>query len=242
MRLDLYLTEKEIYASRTRAERAVKAGCVKVNGATVTKCSAEVSDGDQIECLPDPLRYVSRGALKLEFALDHFGVDVKNKRAVDVGASTGGFTQVLLEKGAASVTAVDVGTGQLDPLLKNDGRVTSLEKTDVRTLDPERTGRFDVLTCDCSFISLKDVLPACGRLMNEGAYGIFLVKPQFEVGPGKIGKNGIVKDPAARRKCVREVTDLAERMGLIAKGPAAESPVAGGDGNVEYLLVLEKRR
>ena len=241
MRLDVYLTEKGIYQSRTRAERAVKAGCVKVNGRTETRCSSEVSDADDVSCLPDPLKYVSRGALKLEYAIESFGVDVHGKRAVDVGASTGGFTEVLLERGAASVLAIDVGRDQLDETLRADPRVTSLEKTDVRALDAEKTGRFELLTCDCSFISLKDILPACGNLMKNGAEGVFLIKPQFEVGPGKIGKKGIVKDDAARKKAVREVLDLAESIGfLVEKGPE-ESPVTGGDGNVEYLVLLKKR-
>ena len=239
MRLDVYLAEKGIYASRTRAERAVKAGCVTVNGKTETRCSAEVSEEDSLECLPDPLRYVSRGALKLEFALDRFGIDVKGKRAADVGASTGGFTQVLLERGASGVLALDVGTNQLDPVLREDKRVTSLEKTDVRAVDPEKAGRFEIITCDCSFISLKDILPACKNLMEEGAEGVFLIKPQFEVGPGKIGKKGIVKDKKAREKCVAEVIGFANGIGLRTASPPAESPVTGGDGNVEYLIHLK---
>jgi len=240
MRLDLYLTENGKYASRTRAERAVKAGCVKVNGRTETRCSAEVSDADEIACLPDPLKYVSRGGLKLEFALDHFGVDVEGKTAIDVGASTGGFTQVLLERGAANVLAVDVGRDQLDPSLKSDRRVTSLEKTDVRSLDPETTGLFDILTCDCSFISLKEILPAAGRLMKSSSKGIFLIKPQFEVGRAKVGKKGVVKDKSAREKSVAVIIEAAEALGFRASKPAVESPITGGDGNVEYLVLLEK--
>ncbi len=241
MRLDVYLTQNAKYASRTRAERAVKAGCVSVNGKTETRCSAEVSEGDTILCLPDPVQYVSRGALKLLFALNHFGVDVKDKRAADIGASTGGFTQVLLERGAKSVLAVDVGRGQLDPVLIGDGRVTSLEKTDVRSLDPETTGRFDILTCDCSFISLKEILGACADLMEPGGRGIFLIKPQFEVGRGKIGKKGIVKDAKARAEAVKDVLEFAGKLGLFPEKEEAESPVQGGDGNIEYLVFLKKQ-
>ena len=240
MRLDVYLTENGKYASRTRAERAVKSGCVSVNGKTETKCSAEVRDTDEIVCLPDPLRYVSRGALKLEFALESFGIDVKDMRAADVGASTGGFTQVLLERGAASVLAVDVGTDQLAPSIRADSRVTSLEKTDIRNVDPGATGQFDILTCDCSFISLKEILPAAYRLMKSGAPGIFLIKPQFEVGRGKLGKKGVVKDRNAREKAVAEVINAARIAGFETDRPAVASPITGGDGNVEYIILFRK--
>ena len=241
MRLDAFLAEMKLYASRTRAERAVKEGCVKINGKVVKKCSYEVSPDDKVECLPDPLRYVSRGALKLEYALKAFGIDVSGLRAIDVGASTGGFTQVLLENGAASVTAVDVGTNQLDPKIAEDPRVLSLEQTDIRTLSPEETGLFDILTCDCSFISLKAIFDACHSLMKDGGSGIFLIKPQFEAGRGAVKKNGIVKDEKTRLACVESVAEAAKATGFEPVGQVLESPVKGGDGNTEYILAVKKR-
>ena len=241
MRLDVFLANKGIYSSRTRAARAVAEGLVSIDGKTETKSAREVSGTENIVCLPDPVAYVSRGALKLEYALDTFGIDVAGKRAIDVGASTGGFTEVLLKKGALSVTAVDVGSGQLHPRIAADERVTVLEKTDVRTLDPSSVGRFGILTCDCSFISLKAVLPHCARLMDQGAAGIFLIKPQFEVGKGKLGKGGVVKDPRLRDNAVSEVIAAAQKEGLEQVGSAAESPIRGGDGNVEYLAVFRKK-
>ncbi len=240
MRLDAYLAESKIYASRTRAERAVKEDCVRVNGKVVTKCSFEVSPEDNVECLPDPLRYVSRGALKLEYALKVFGIDVTGLCAIDVGSSTGGFTQVLLENGAASVTAVDVGTGQLDKKLAEDPRVVPMEQTDVRTLRPEETGLFDILTCDCSFVSLKALFGACYGLIKEGGTGVFLIKPQFEAGRGAVKKNGIVKDEKIRLACVESVVEAAKAAGFEPSGQVVESPVRGGDGNLEYILAVKK--
>ena len=240
MRLDVYLAEKGIYASRTRAERAVKEGCVCVNGKVETKPSFEIREEDILECLPDPLSYVSRGALKLDFALRHFGIDVAGKKAIDVGSSTGGFTEVLLERGAMHVTAVDVGKDQLDPKLASNANVTSLEKTDVRTLDPANIGKFAVLTCDCSFISLREILPACAALIEPGGIGVFLIKPQFEAGRKAVGK-GVVKDKKIREKCVADVTAFAESLGLSKLGEPVESPVTGGDGNVEYLAAFVNR-
>ncbi len=240
MRLDAYLAESKIYASRTRAERAVKEGCVRVNGKVVTKCSFEVSPEDNVECLPDPLRYVSRGALKLEYALKVFGIDVTGLRAIDVGASTGGFTQVLLENGAASVTAVDVGTGQLDKKLAEDPRVVPMEQTDVRALRPEETGLFDILTCDCSFISLKALFGACYELIKEGGTGVFLIKPQFEAGRG-MAPGGVVEDPTIREQVVADISAFGrDRLGLSVLG-VTESPIRGRDkGNVEYLAWWRK--
>lgn len=241
MRLDVFLTTQGIYSSRTRAARAIGEGLVSVDGKTETKGAREVDGSEQIVCLPDPVGYVSRGALKLEFALRHFGIDVSGLRAIDVGASTGGFTEVLLANGAASVTAVDVGSGQLHPRIAADGRVTNLEKTNIRDLEPENAGLFGVLTCDCSFISLKTVLPCCARLMEPGATGIFLIKPQFEVGKGNLGKGGIVKDRKLREAAVAEVVEAAEKAGLLKTGGPVESPVKGGDGNAEYLAVFRRK-
>ncbi len=246
MRLDIYLTENGIYKSRTRAARAIDEKCVRVNGEIVTKPSFEVADGDKVDALPDPLSYVSRGALKLEFALNYYNVDVKGVTAVDIGASTGGFTEVLLCRGAKKVFAVDVGSGQLDPKIANDPRVVNLEKTDVRSMDESFAETADFVCCDCSFISLRLVLPEARRLMKTGAVGIFLIKPQFEVGKtkGAIGKNGVVKDEKTRLLAVNEILKFAENDGfevVYKEKTVPESPIRGGDGNVEYLMCVKKR-
>lgn len=246
MRLDRYLTEKGIYKSRTRAANAIAENCVRVNGLPVTKNSYEVSENDVVDALPDPLGYVSRGALKLEFALTHYNIDVNGLTAVDIGASTGGFTEVLLCRGAKKVFSVDVGSGQLDPKIAGDPRVVSLEKTDVRSVDDGLNGTMDFACCDCSFISLKLVLPEALRLMKSGAKGIFLIKPQFEVGKirGAIGKNGVVKDEKIRLAAVKDIVNFAESIGFHVTGTdekIPESPIKGGDGNVEYLMCAIKK-
>ena len=241
MRLDVFLTDQGKYSSRTRAARAIAEGLVSIDGKVETKSSREVTGGEEIVCLPDPVAYVSRGALKLEYAIRRFGIDVKGLRAIDVGASTGGFTEVLLKNGAASVTAVDVGSGQLHPRIASDERVVNLEKTDIRSLDPAAAGLFGILTCDCSFISLKAIIPYCAKLMEPDAAGVFLIKPQFEVGKGNLGKGGIVKDKKLRETAVAEVVRAAEKEGLEPAGEVEESPVKGGDGNVEYLAVFRRK-
>ena len=242
MRLDAYLAENQIYASRTRAERAVKMGCVKVNGRVVTKCSADVCENDNIECAPDPVGYVSRGAYKLIAALDSADIEVRGLFAVDVGASTGGFTQVLLERGAAGVTAVDVGKNQLAQEIAADPRVTVLEETDIRCLDNEiYNQKFDLLTCDCSFISLKSIMHVCHRLLKPSGRAVFLIKPQFEAGRKALNKKGIVKDDALRKKAVEEVRLFGESVGFEQLFPIIKSPIEGGDGNTEYLYIVGKR-
>lgn len=242
MRLDCYLTEQKCYESRTRARRAVEEGCVSVNGKTVRKPSFEVSEADRVEAAADPVPYVSRGAFKLAHALEQFGIAFEGtETALDVGASSGGFTEILLSRGVKTVYAVDVGKDQLAEKLRTDPRVVSMEETDVRVLPEKGFARFfDFVSCDASFISLTYLLPCCGVLMKPGARGIFLIKPQFEVGKQKLGKGGIVKDEKAAAEAVLRVRHCAEQCGLSPEGPVLPSPIAGGDGNREFLLCLRK--
>ena len=230
------MVERRLCSSRERAKSAITAGLVCVNGQQECKPSRDVSERDVLDLREDEaLRYVSRGALKLLRALDEFAIDVAGQRCLDVGASTGGFTQVLLERGAAQVTAVDVGTAQLAQIIRDDTRVLSLEQTDIRTLE---TAPVAFACVDVSFISLRLVLPKLFELVVDGGCAICLVKPQFELGPGA-GKHGVIKDPKAQRRALEEVTAAAERVGFMLGGTTV-SPITGGAGNVEFLLCLKK--
>jgi 23S rRNA (cytidine1920-2'-O)/16S rRNA (cytidine1409-2'-O)-methyltransferase len=238
MRLDAYLVQHGCFESRARAQAAVKAGLVRIGGAVATKPSASVPAGAEVNVDGDVHPYVSRGGVKLEAALCAFETDPAGKVCLDLGASTGGFTDVLLKRGAAKVYAVDVGTGQLHPSLLGDPRVVALERTHAKDLSrkliPEA---IDVLVCDVSFISLKKALPPAMALCAPGARLVALIKPQFEVGRSRIGKGGIVKLGYANSYGVCEdiCAWICEQEGWKAPTFMA-SPVAGGDGNKEFLL------
>ncbi len=238
MRLDAYLVQQGLFESRARAQAAVKAGLVTIGGAVALKPSADVADGAAVSVAGDVHPYVSRGGLKLDAALRTFEIDPAGKICLDLGASTGGFTDVLLKAGAAKVYAVDVGTGQLHPSLADDRRVVSLEKTHAKNLSraliPEP---IEILVCDVSFISLKKVLPPAMALCAPGAKLVALIKPQFEVGRSRIGKGGIVKPGYANRYGVAEEISnwIREQSGWKTLG-YVDSPIAGGDGNKELLL------
>ncbi|MFR1519099.1 MAG: TlyA family RNA methyltransferase [Clostridia bacterium] len=239
MRLDLYLAEKNHYASRVRASRAVQAGCVQVNGRTVTKPSYEIHpESDVILCAPDPVPYVGRGALKLIHALDKYSINVHNLKAVDIGASTGGFTEVLLERGAARVACVDVGHGQLAQKIREDSRTAVYEDTDIRNFTVEE-GTYDVACADVSFISIKMIIPHIYRLLKAGGIAVCLIKPQFEVGRSSLNKKGIVKNPALARKAAEEAERFLLSSGFARIGSCI-SPVKGGDGNTEFLCVCRR--
>ena len=241
-RLDVALTRRGLTASRERAKAAVAAGLVRVNGTPATKPSQPVGPGDELRLLGETLRYVGRGGLKLERALEAFGLDVAGTTCVDIGASTGGFTDCLLQHGAARVTAVDVGHGQLHASLAVDARVTNLEGTDARTLAPgDAGGPFDVAVTDVSFISLAHVLPAMARLLRPGGTCVCLVKPQFEAGPAHVGKRGVVRDARVHREVLARVLADARAAGLEPRG-LTHSPVTGGEGNIEYLLHAVRAR
>ncbi|MCL4766045.1 MAG: TlyA family RNA methyltransferase [Hyphomicrobiaceae bacterium] len=237
MRLDRVLVARGLAATRSRARDLIARRCVMVDGATVTRPGVEVGPETEVSLAADARAYVSRGAVKLLAALAHFGFESSGVTALDVGASTGGFTQVLLEAGARRIYAVDVGRGQLDPALRQDARVVSLEGTDARSLTraevPEPVG---AVVADVSFISLGKALPVPLSLAAPGAWLVALIKPQFEAGREAVGKGGIVRDPADRERAVNAVRDwLARQAGWTVAG-VVESPLLGGSGNQEFLI------
>lgn len=237
-RLDQALVRRGLAPSRERAQAAVKAGLAQVNGRVVTRSAQSVSADDRLEVTGDPIGYVGRGGLKLEAALDRFGLDPREMVCLDAGASTGGFTDCLLQRGARHVYAVDVGRDQLHPTLRSNPRVTVMEGTDIRTLTglPELPA---LVTGDLSFISLTLVIPSLSRIAAPGAHLLLLVKPQFEVGPGRVGRGGVVRNPAFRAEAVDRVLRAAEAEGLLSRS-VFPSPVLGGDGNQEYLALFRK--
>ena len=240
-RLDVLLVERGLVDTRARAKAVIMAGTVYVAGERVDKAGALVKDDAEIVLKGETLKYVSRGGLKLEAALDAFGVDVSGKAAVDVGSSTGGFTDCLLQRGAAKVYAIDAGRGQLDWKLRNDPRVVSMEKFNARYLKPEDIGGepVGVAVIDVSFISLTKIIPPAAGVLAPGGILIALIKPQFEVGKGEVGKGGIVRDEAKRGEVVDKITTFVSGLGMNVKG-VVESPITGADGNVEYLICADK--
>lgn len=222
--------------SRTDAARAIEGGRVLVNGAIADKASRQVHAGDAV-LVSDPARYVSRGGDKLEAALRAFGVDVRGLRVLDAGASTGGFTDCLLQNGAARVVALDVGHGQLHPRIRHDERVVVLERFHVRNATPEAIGgTVDLVTADLSFISLTRVLPALVGVCRAGAALVILVKPQFEAGRAEVSRGrGVITDPAIHARVRDEVNDALAGEGCRVLG-WIESPLTGGDGNREFLV------
>jgi 23S rRNA (cytidine1920-2'-O)/16S rRNA (cytidine1409-2'-O)-methyltransferase len=240
MRADQLLVDRGLAASRSQAQRLIAAGVQWFDGAAwrrVAKNGDEVPDAARVELLDTAeARYVSRGGLKLEGALRAAGLDVTGRTCLDVGQSTGGFTDCLLQHGAARVTGVDVGHGQLHEKLRHDPRVVALEKVNARDLDAEQVGGpFDLVTGDLSFISLALVLPALVPLLQSGGHLLMLAKPQFELQPGDIGKGGLVRDPALYARVERKLRDCCAELGLAVIG-WYDSPIAGGDGNREFFL------
>jgi 23S rRNA (cytidine1920-2'-O)/16S rRNA (cytidine1409-2'-O)-methyltransferase len=234
MRLDLLLVQRGITKSRSQAQDLIKRGAVRLHGKPVLKAGLEVSASETVE-VAQIRQYVARSAHKLIAALDHFGLSPSAQTCLDVGASTGGFTEALLERGAERVYAVDVGRGQLHASLQSDPRVISMEGCDARALKPEQLGRIEAVTCDVSFISLLKVLPHVLPLAAPGAWLVALVKPQFEVGRALVGKGGIVKDEAARRDAAAKVAAFVEAAGWTLCG-LLPSPIKGQDGNEETLI------
>jgi len=234
LRADRLLVERGLFESRTKAQAAIEAGLVSANGEAVRKASEEIPLDARIEArAAHP--YVSRGGVKLAAALDHFGFDPKGRVCLDVGASTGGFTQVLLERGAARIYAVDVGRGQLHESLRTRPEVVALEETDIRNLSLARLEqRPDLIAVDVSFISLKLVLPAALALAKRPAQLVALIKPQFEAGRGAL-KKGIVRDEAVRKAVCEDIAVFVGSLGWRVLG-VVPSPIEGGDGNIEYLL------
>ena len=242
-RLDQALVARHFYPARARARDAVLRGTVLVNGVVVTKPAVEITHFDKIEVNDDAARFVSRAALKLVAALDHFKLDPAGKICLDIGASTGGFTQVLVERGAAKVHAIDVGHNQLHPRIAQNPRVKSTEGLNARalTLDDIDYEEPEFIVCDTSFISLKLVLPPALDLAVEGAFGVFLIKPQFEVGKDGIAKDGLLKNEDDGPRMARELEQwLNTETGWQSLG-VTPSPLEGGDGTLEYLMAAHKR-
>ena len=228
--------QRGLLPSRSRARDAVLRGIVKVNGFTASKPSKSVLETDQLQLSDESAKYVSRAALKLLHGLDHFGVNVKDMHCLDLGASTGGFTQVLLERGAAHVTAIDVGHGQMTSLLLADRRVTSHEGINARDLSRDYVSEtISIVVCDVSFISLKLVLPNTLSLVNAGCNLVALTKPQFEAGREHVGKGGLVTDAAQHQRVCEEIAAFLQMSGWHVAG-FIPSPIEGGDGNREFLV------
>jgi 23S rRNA (cytidine1920-2'-O)/16S rRNA (cytidine1409-2'-O)-methyltransferase len=236
-RLDAELVRRGLAASRAEAQAAVAAGRVTVGGAPAGKPARLVGPGEPIVVLGAPPRFVSRGGWKLDAALEGFGIDVAGLTALDAGASTGGFTDCLLQRGAARVVAVDVGQGQLHERLRADPRVVVRERLNVRALGPADTdGPVDLVVADLSFISLRLVIDALLGVCRPGASLVLLVKPQFEAGRAEVARGkGVVRDPAVHDRVVAEITDVLRARGAAIMG-WMESPLRGADGNVEFLV------
>ncbi|MFZ4808646.1 MAG: TlyA family RNA methyltransferase [Hyphomicrobiaceae bacterium] len=236
-RLDQAMVARGLAPTRSRARDFILRGLVRVGGTVVTKPGHDVRDGAALELAAEARAFVSRGAEKLAAALDHFGFDPAGRIALDIGASTGGFTEVLLARGARRVWAIDVGHGQLHPALADDPRVVRHDGTDARTLTTDLvTDPIAAIVADVSFISLMKALPAALRLAAPGAWLVALVKPQFEAGPDNVGKGGIVRDAAVREKAVADVARwLGTQSGWRVLGHI-RSPILGGSGNEEALL------
>lgn len=241
-RLDLLLVERGLFPSRERAQAAILAGRVWVDGVCITKAGAAVSADSEVVLRGEEPRYVSRGGFKLEKALRVFGIDPGGKVCLDIGASTGGFTDCLLQHGAQRVYAVDVGYGQFAWSLRNDPRVVLIERQNARHLTrgliPEDV---DLVVIDVSFISVTLILPALPSLLAPEADVVALVKPQFEAGRGKVGRKGVVRDPSVHCAVIRKVMREAEGVGFLPWG-LTYSPIAGEEGNIEFLLALRWRQ
>ena len=240
-RLDAVVVERGLAASRERARAIILAGQVRVNGNVVSKAGTAIATDADVTLIEPDHPYVGRGGLKLAHALDQFGIDPTGRLALDVGASTGGFTDVLLRRGAVRVVALDVGHGQLDWKIRSDPRVFVMERVNARNLTPEQlptdARAFDLVTMDVSFISAKQILPSLVPLLRRGGDIVILVKPQFEAGREEVGKGGLVRDPAVHARVLEEVSAAATALGLT-RVATTESPITGTEGNREFLLHL----
>ena len=238
VRIDRLLVERGLFESRAKAQQAIAAGLVSADGVTVAKPADEVPADAVLQASPAH-PWVSRGGVKLAAALDHFGIDPTGRVCLDVGASTGGFTEVLLARGARRVYAVDVGRGQLHASLRQHPDVVAIEATDVRKLEPARLDEPpDLVSVDVSFISLKLVLPAALALARHAAEVVALIKPQYEAGPDHL-KKGVVRDPAVHQQVCATVSAFIESLGWTPAG-VIPSPIAGGDGNHEFLIAAHR--
>ncbi|MBR2635161.1 MAG: TlyA family RNA methyltransferase [Clostridia bacterium] len=240
-RIDVYLVQKGFTESRSLAAALIRSGAVSVNGKICTKPALEVAEGAEISLAESPLtRYVSRGGLKLEAALEAWGYDPKGRVCADIGSSTGGFTDCLLQRGAAKVYAVDSGSDQLHPSLRERSEVVVMENVNARHLTREDLEAVDLAVMDVSFISQTLLYPAVMRILKEDGVFISLIKPQFEVGKAHLGGGGIVRSRAAREAVPKKIAEAAEKNGLKLEKTML-SPIQGGDGNVEYLAYFTRK-
>ena len=240
-RLDVLLVNRGLAASREKAKAVIMAGIVYVDGQKEDKAGATFVDTVNIEVRGNTLKYVSRGGLKLEKAMSHFGLSLEGEVCMDVGASTGGFTDCMLQNGAVKVYSIDVGHGQLDWKLRNDPRVVCMERTNIRYVTPEDIGEpASFVSIDVSFISLTKVLTPVRELLTENGEIVCLIKPQFEAGREKVGKKGVVRDPKVHLEVIRAVMDFASLIGFEILH-LEFSPIKGPEGNIEYLLHLKKQ-
>lgn len=240
-RLDVLLIERGFFDSREKAKAVIMAGEVFVNGQREDKAGSKFDREAEIEVKGKVLKYVSRGGLKLEKAVEVYGLDLMDKTCIDIGSSTGGFTDCMLQNGAAMVYAIDVGTNQLAWKLREDKRVVSMEKTNIRYVTEEDIPeKADFASVDVSFISLTKVLPAAVNLLKDEAYMVCLIKPQFEAGREKVGKKGVVRDLSVHKEVIELVINFAIGLNFFIKG-LTFSPVKGPEGNIEYLLYMQKR-
>lgn len=240
-RLDAELVARGLAASRERAKEYIQAGMVTVNGEAVDKPSCAVYDEDKLEIIGETLKYVGRGGLKLEGAVKAFGLSFDGKTCLDIGASTGGFTDCMLQNGAKKVYAADVGHGQIAEKLMADPRVKSLEGVNVKDLTPDFfKEQIDIVTADLSFISVRFAAAASAAILEDGGEAVFLIKPQFEAGRQHIANGGIVKDKKAHIEVLRALCESFAELKFEVKN-IVPSPIRGGDGNIEYLAYLVKR-
>lgn len=238
-RLDVLLVQKGFFDNRTRAKAAIMEGRVYIGGAICDKAGTMVREDAEIELRGDTCPYVGRGGLKLEKALNTFVINLDGCVAMDIGASTGGFTDCMLQRGARRVYSVDVGYGQLDYKLRCDERVVNMEKVNFRYFTPDMIDeKLDFASVDVSFISLSMILPRAAALMKENACLVCLIKPQFEAGREQVGKGGIVRDPAVHREVIRKAIGYAQENGFVFYG-LTYSPMTGAKGNIEYLMMIE---
>lgn len=239
-RIDVLLVEKGFFESREKAKASIMAGVVYVNEQKVDKAGEEVSVDASIEVRGNVCPYVSRGGLKLEKAINSFEIDLSNKICMDIGASTGGFTDCMLQNGAKKVFSVDVGYGQFAWKLRQDERVVCMERTNIRYVTEEDIGeKLDFASIDVSFISLTKVLPVAFSLLKDSGEVVALIKPQFEAGREQVGKKGVVRDPDVHKEVIHKVIEFSKSIGFGVKG-LSFSPIKGPEGNIEFLVYLYK--
>ncbi len=240
VRLDVEMVKRGLAPSREKARAQIMAGEVRVNGARADKAGQEIAEESEITVVGDAIPFVSRGGLKLDKAVKVFPIDLRDRVCADIGASTGGFTDVMLQNGARHVYAIDVGYGQLDWSLRNDERVTVMERTNARNMQPDwfRTP-ISFASIDVSFISLRLILPPLFSCLPEGGEVVALIKPQFEAGRREVGKNGVIRDAAVHARVCSEIMAFADQIGFTVRD-LSFSPITGPKGNIEFLLYIQK--